>query len=115
MRPVVATLQNAKGYCISEATYTWRGGGGAATLQNAKGPCALHLRGDIHMARPRQVTPLYAACHQECLGVARLLVEAEGCDTDKGKDNGCTPLYITCQQSHLDVVRLMLVEAGVDM
>ena len=55
-------------------------------------------------------TPLYVACHNGHLEVARLLLKA-GAAKDQAQTQGATPLYVACQKGHLDIARLLL-EAG---
>ena len=83
--------------------------------QDAKGGCiseALHMVDAAGFpAEPgvvQQMTPLLAAWQEGRVDVVRLLVNADGCDANKAKDDGATPLYIACFKGLVYIVRRKL-------
>ncbi|EOD05501.1 hypothetical protein EMIHUDRAFT_351152 [Emiliania huxleyi CCMP1516] len=51
-------------------------------------------------------TPLFMACQQGRLEIARLLLEA-GAAIDQADEQGATPLFAACEDGHLEVAKLL--------
>ena len=58
----------------------------------------------MNRANEDGVTPLFVACQQGHVDVARLLLD-NGAEVDR---NGATPLFVACQNGHVDAARLLL-------
>ena len=61
----------------------------------------------IDQARNTGFTPLYIACQEGHLDVARLLLET-GAAVNQAHVSGATPLFIACIEGHLEIARLLL-------
>ena len=73
----------------------------------------LDHRISINRADNDGVSPLFVACANGRVEVARLLIE-HGADVDQAMDTGWTPLLMACAKGHVDVVRL-LIEQDADV
>ena len=58
------------------------------------------------------MTPLYGACQEGHVAVARLLLD-KGAEVDRAREDGATPLFAACSHGHVDAARLLL-EKGAD-
>merc|ERR1711965_913853 len=62
---------------------------------------------EARLIRKLSFSPLYIACKNGHVDVARLLLE-KGAEVNWANKNGQTPLHIVCLQGHVDAARLLL-------
>ena len=70
---------------------------------------------DVNQTSTFRFTPLFAAAKRGHAAVARMFLDEQGTDANKGRAcDGATPLYIASQNGHLEIVRMLLTHSGVD-
>ena len=57
-------------------------------------------------------TPLFLACQNDHIDIARFLTEHKFGDVTRPQKDGATPIYIASQKGHLEIVKLLLASIG---